>query len=289
MRYPELIKAAEAAGGRLEYIGETRYGYPIPMISKGSERKGGVLIVGGVHAREYITARLLCELTAAYSGDYPIDVVPSLNIDGAILSEHGLDEFALRMRERTRLVRINDGSTDFTLWKANIAGVDINTNFDAGWGEGEDNLGLPAPSGYVGPRPFSEPETRAARDLMERADKDYALAVAYHSKGEEVYWGFRNDTRYKREAARVARALGYKLKKTPRSAGGLKDYWTLTTGRLGLTIEVGSDVFPHPYPLSELSALVRQQTGMFGLYAEIAEKLYTKDYAKKGKRKNSTE
>ena len=289
MRYPELIKAAEAAGGRLEYIGATRYGYPIPVISKGSERKGGVLIVGAVHAREYITARLLLKLTAAYSGDYPIDVVPSLNIDGAILAEHGLDEFALRMRERTRLVRINDGSTDFSLWKANIAGVDINNNFDAGWGEGEYNRALPAPAGYVGPRPFSEPETRAARDLMEREDKDYALVVAYHAKGEEVYWGFRKDTRYRREAARVARALGYRLKKTPRSAGGLKDYWTLTTGRLGLTVEVGRDEFAHPYPLSELDELVRGHAGMFGLYADIAEKLCNGAYKKAAKRNNVEE
>ena len=272
MRYPELIKAAEAAGGRLEYIGETRYGYPIPMISKGSERKGGVLIVGGVHAREYITARLLLELTAAYSGDYPIDVVPSLNIDGAILSEHGLDEFALRMRERTRLVRINDGSTDFTLWKANIAGVDINTNFDAGWGEGEYNLGLPAPAGYVGVRPFSEPETRIVRSLIKSGR--YAVAVAYHSKGEEVYWGFGQNNDYRDEAEKIAELFGYKPKQTPDSAGGLKDYWIQETGLPGFTVEVGKDAFPHPYPESELDNLIRTHAGAFGLYAEIAERVW---------------
>ena len=273
MRYPEFIEAAERAGGISEYIGATRYGYPVPLISKGTG-KGGVLIVGGVHAREYITARLLLRLIADYDGERTVDVVPLLDIDGALLAEYGIDEFALRMKERLRLIRLNDGSTDFSRWKANLAGVDLNTNFDAGWGEGEHNVFFPAPSDYVGDCPFSEPETRAVRDLMAREDKDYALVVAYHSKGEEVYWGFRKDARYKKEALRVARALGYKLKKTPRSAGGLKDYWTLTTGRLGLTVGVGEDGFEHPYPLSELDTMVARHAGILGIYSAIAEELY---------------
>jgi len=64
------------------------------------------------------------------------------------------------------------------------------------------------------------------------------------------------------------------LKTSKGSAGGLKDYWTMMSGRLGLTIEVGNDRFPHPYPLSELGSLVEKHKKSIELIANMGEGLW---------------
>ena len=271
MLISDIISSAQRAG-KVTYAGKSLYGHPIPMIRLGAPAAGAALIVGTVHAREHITGRLLTELASRYSGEYPVDVVPYLNPDGAILATEGLTAFALKNAERLRLLRLNGGSTDFSLWKANLRGVDLNVNFDAGWGTGAKNVKVPGSENYIGSYPFSEPETRLVRSLIKSGR--YAVAVAYHSKGEEVYWGFGQNNDYRDEAEKIAELLGYKPKQTPDSAGGLKDYWIQETGLPGFTVEVGKDAFPHPYPESELDNLIRTHAGAFGLYAEIAERVW---------------
>ncbi|MDD3946620.1 MAG: M14 family zinc carboxypeptidase [Clostridia bacterium] len=272
--YKDYLDCCYQCGAFLATVGYTVKGREIKMLTKGiGEAK--TLIVGGVHAREHITCDLLLALTAAYEGRNAIDVIPALNLDGILLTKLGLNGIPLTLRERNLLLAANNGDTDFSLWKANIRAVDINNNFDAGWGEGKGNVFAPAPHGYVGTHPHSEPETVAAVKLMD--SRKYSLVIAYHSKGEEVYWGFRNKKPYKKEATRIADALGYPLKETPESAGGLKDYWIQKTGRLGLTVEVGEDRFPHPYPVSELPNLVARHKDIFRLSGEIATELWNKD------------
>lgn len=252
-------------------VGKTTLGREILMISKGKGAR--VLVVGGVHAREHITSKLLAELMLRYEGDYAVDCIPALNPDGILLAKNGLNSVN-NAEIKTKLQRINGNSTDFSLWKANARGVDINVNFDALWGKGEGSVFYPSPSSYVGEAPESEPETRAAAELLRTGR--YTLVVAYHSKGEEVYWGFNGDYRYKNEAARVANYLGYRLKTTPNSAGGLKDYWTAFTGKLGLTIEVGKDYYPHPYPESELGNLIKTHSRALELFGRVGEELWIK-------------
>ena len=260
--------------GTLSYVGETALNTPIPMISKGKGEKGKVLLVGAVHAREYITAPLLLDLINDYDGDYPVDCIPLLNVDGVSLVTEGLNGLTLKLRDRQTLLRLNGGSTDFSLWKANLRGVDLNLNADADWGKGRGNLNYPNPEGYIGPFPFSEKESYAVQRLID--SNDYALMVCYHSKGEEVYYGYKRNHRYRKEALRVAEKLQYKLKTTPYSTGGLKDYFTLKTGYLGLTIEVGSDALSHPITLDHLEELKERHKGIINLYTEIAQKIWTK-------------
>lgn len=272
--YNHYLERCYKAGAFIRTVGSTVQGREIKMLTKGIGQ-AKVLIVGGVHAREHITTELLFALTEAYDGSYAIDVVPALNIDGILLATLGINGLALKMRDRDFLISANGENLDFSLWKANIRSVDINNNFDAGWGEGRGNVFVPASSGYVGTHPASEPETVAAVKLMDTLK--YSLVIAYHSKGEEVYWGFRDRKPHKEAAESVAAALGYAVKETPESAGGLKDYWIAKTGRAGLTVEVGEDRFPHPYPESELPNLIERHKDIFRLYGETAEKLWKKD------------
>lgn len=273
MRYGEFIKRCRAAGGEVGFIGRTVCGTPIPIVRKGKNAPK-VLIVGTVHAREYITGHLLLDLIAEYGGKTKIDVVPILDIDGATLAEDGLDALNASDKVKSNLIKINGGSTDFRLWKANARGVDLNVNFDADWANGRGNVFYPAPHGYVGEHALSEPETRAVSALM--SDETYALVVAYHAKGEEVYWGFGGDLSYKKEAMTIAEKLGYTLKTTPWSTGGLKDEFVKKTGRLGLTVEVGEDKYPHPYPMSEYGKIKEKHRGILDLYAQTARELWTK-------------
>ncbi|MFR1983948.1 MAG: M14 family zinc carboxypeptidase [Christensenellaceae bacterium] len=111
-------------------------------------------------------------------------IVPLMNPDGALLSQCGLSSVA-DGAARERLLRINGGE-DFSLWKANGAGVDLNVNFDADWGEGKRNVRAAASENYIGPEPFSEPETRALKAFTEEIRPDYTLS--YHTKGGEIYW-----------------------------------------------------------------------------------------------------
>lgn len=269
----DIIAACEKTGGAVSYIGYTALGHRIPMITKGCGKER-ILIVAGVHAREHITVPLVLALMTQYKGKFAVDCVPVLNIDGVLLAKNGLNALPLRINERQNLIKINGGKTDFSLWKANARAVDINVNFDAGWGEGKGNALLPAPESYIGRCPASEPETQSIVRLL--SERNYVLVAAYHSKGEEVYYGFRDNKKYQEEARIFANSLNYALKETPESAGGLKDYFTCKTGRLGLTVEVGSDLLPHPYPESELPNLIKRHSGSVELLTEIARGLWTK-------------
>ena len=273
MQVNDFLSSLNNVGGTLSYVGETTLGESIPMLSKG-KGIGGVLLIGSTHAREYITSYLLRDLFEEYQGDYPVDLIPMLNIDGVRLCIGGLNALTLKLRDRITLMRINGGSTDFSTWKANVRGVDLNVNTDAKWGEGQGNLTYPSPQSYVGPCPFSEVESYAIKRVIDEGN--YSLIVCYHSKGEEVYYGFSNNHKYRAEASMVANKLGYKLKRTPKSTGGIKDYFTHSTGRLGLTIEIGSDKLEHPITLERLDELKEKHRGIIDLYAEIAKKLWTK-------------
>jgi g-D-glutamyl-meso-diaminopimelate peptidase len=270
--YKEIEKLAEESGAAIEYIGVTYLGYPIPLLTKGAG-DGGTLLVGGVHAREYITSYLLFELIKNYQGELRIDCVPILNIDGVLLSRMGRKLFPSKHGAYRELLEMNGGK-DFSMWKANIRGVDINTNFDAEWGSGLLNIREPGAENYIGPFAESENETRA---VIDRLSHGYDMVVAYHSKGEEIYYGFGEDLSHKEQALRVADFLGYQLKTSAGSAGGLKDYCVLK-GIFALTIEVGEDRFSHPYPMKELPKLIKKHTGSLELFnsigAQIAGRIY---------------
>ena len=68
--------------------------------------------------------------------------------------------------------------------RLNGRGVDLNRNFPAGWRPG----GRPGDLQYPGPRPFSEPETRAAARLIDQVRPD--VTIWYHQHMDLVWaWG----------------------------------------------------------------------------------------------------
>lgn len=186
----------------LSTIGNSVEGVPIHMIRLGRGDRN-ILVVGSLHAREWINTPVLMESVRTYARDYysfcaiqgePIRyildryslyIVPLANPDGMKLQQFGADAFPAR---RNNLIRINRNRTDFTRWKANIRGVDLNRNWNVQWNVPKrgDWPNLPSPENHKGPFPESEPEVRAIADWVRANNPE--LILDYHSSGEIFFW-----------------------------------------------------------------------------------------------------
>ena len=239
-------------------IGYSRLGREIPLFP--AERGDAVvLLVGGIHAREHITCDVVREIAEKADG---IDCVPCLNPDGRaiVLGE-----------EKPRI----SFSGDVRLWKANAFGVDLNVNFDAAWGTGKYNVTVPGSENYIGPYPESEPETKAICRLLR--EKRYPLVLTYHTLGEEVYWGFGSNYAFRQQAEEYASAVGYPLRKSLGSAGGLKDWYCLTFDGLALTVEMGKSEWGHPCPPEKKEELVDRHLRSMQLVKRLGEEIARKN------------
>lgn len=269
MEREELLVSKLKELGEVEIIGKTYLGRNIPLVKIGKNAK--VLLIASVHAREHITSTLLNALVSEKSeiDGCNFDYLPYANLDGVLLAKYGLDTVKDE-NARKQLLNINKGSEDFSLWKANARGVDINVNFDADWGEGRYNLTYPSSANYIGKDANSEEETRAIVELLKR---NYALIVCYHSLGEEVYWGYESNFRHYEEAKEYADYVGYKLRRIEDSTGGIKDYYSLNYSGLGLTVEIGEEKYGHPYPEDKLDLLINKHKGSIRLLCKLGERI----------------
>lgn len=239
------------------------------------------------HALEWITSPVLMKFAEDFLKSYAFGVplggydvrdvwarssiflVPMVNPDGVDLVVNGLSPDNPYYRG---LLAWNGGSADFSAnWEANIRGVDLNHNYDAGWEQSKEQeaaLGItgPGPTRYSGPYPLSEPESRAMVRFT-RAH-DFRLTLAYHAQGRVIYWNFRNmappEARVIGE--NLSQISGYALEEATGAASvaGYKDWFTQDYHRPGYTVEVGSGT--NPLPLSQFDGIYRENLGML-LYA----------------------
>lgn len=179
-RYPELCK--------LESIGKTVEGRDIWALhitaAADPTTVPRVLNFGLTHAREWISMEL------------PHAVIRKL------LEGQATDP-ALRTLIETRLITVipvlnpdglNYSQTKYTMWRKNRAkkgmsvGVDVNRNFEMGWGLGSSSFS--GSDVYRGPEANSEEETKALLALVTR--KRYNVSLSVHSYSELILypWGF---------------------------------------------------------------------------------------------------
>ena len=227
-------------------IGKSLFGRTVYAMKVGDGSPCGI-VQCAVHGREYITAKLALAQYTLGVAKGSCWFVPLVNPDGALLSEVGLSSVA-NERDRENLLKINGGKEDFSLWKANGRGVDLNVNFDARWGEGAKNTRTAGSENYIGETPFSEPESVALCNFTKQVRPDYT--VSYHTKGEEIYWYFYQSThtcpRDFALAQALSRSTGYPLAEAKGSAGGYKDWCIQHLHIPAFTIEVGKEECPHP-------------------------------------------
>lgn len=235
-------------------IGRSSCGRNIIYFHLGPKKGKQIIIQGGIHAREWVTALLVtAQVDFLRKEKFPIGVyfLPMTNPDGCDLCQLGAEAVG----EYAQFVREINGSDDFSLWKANARGVDLNCNFDARFGKGEGNVTRPAPASYIGAKKHSEAETRALVDFTLRINP--CMTVSYHALGREVYYEFFQTgdklLRDRSIATRVSEYLGYRLVHGDLgSAGGYKDYCISALGIPALTIEIIGEDKTHPLSNADL-------------------------------------
>lgn len=233
----------------LSTLGQEIHGFHL-----GSYDGKQILIEGGIHAREYPASLVVIGMTEYLSTqdlEGGLYIIPLMNPDGARLVLDGVDWIPCE-KQKEYILNINDGSTDFSQWKANIWAVDLNVNFDALWGEGAQNVFCPAPGNFIGYYPESEREVRELTGLAYRIRPD--LTLSYHTKGEVIYYGFESLTPEQVErdriiAEQISAINGYIPIKTENSVGGFSDWVSEYLEVPAFTIEIGPVTAPTPVPI----------------------------------------
>ena len=257
------------------FIGKSVLGRKIPVLTVG-KTAGSVLFVGGTHGSEWLTVltvlRFFEEVCFAFEhgerfcgteireflSRRGFSVIPVLNPDGTEINLVG-EKGALSSGNYVK--RLSKG--DFEHWNANARGVDLNHNFGAGWNilheqERKNRIFGPSPKQYGGPRPFSEPETRAVCGFC--STFDISRLYSFHSQGEEIYWyyGVKTPMISRDMAEEFALSCGYKtaFPSGMASHGGLKDWYIENFGRPGFTVEIG--LGENPLPFSDFEEIYKK-------------------------------
>ena len=241
-----------------QIIGKSLLGRNIYAVKIGCGKPVGIAQYA-IHGREFITASLALSHAQLGLSTGSCWIIPLANPDGALLSEQGLSSIE-RNKTKRELLKINGGCADFSLWKANARGVDLNVNFDADWGQGATNVRKAGAENYIGKQPFSEPETCALKDFTLQIKPNYTLS--YHTKGEEIYWYFGQSThtclRDRTLAQVLSQATGYPLCNAKGSVGGYKDWCIQQLQIPSFTIEAGADTLTHPIGVEGLEDILRK-------------------------------
>jgi N-acetylmuramoyl-L-alanine amidase len=148
----ESPAAADRESGRIVF-GHSVDGRPLVAVRVGDpDATRSALVVGNVHGDEPAGTAVTRQLLRRFRGARGVAlwVVKSVNPDG-----------------------LAAGS------RRNAHGVDLNRNFGYRWRPGPPSSGY-----YPGPRPFSEPESRAVRKLVRRIDPQ--VSVWFHQPWDQV-------------------------------------------------------------------------------------------------------
>lgn len=279
-----VLQKNAGAALRVDEIGQTVDGnklYDLRVGNPAGERH--LLVFGGIHAREYITAQLvmrqLVQLLSDQSanGSYEnmavrellsnteIHFIPMANPDGIGISQLGLEGLRTEaVRETVRQIASKDGKalTESYLrqWKSNANGVDLNRNFDALWESYNDHLGHASADHYKGTAPECELESKALADLTRQFQFDATLS--YHTQGEVIYWNFGQEGELKNMslllANHVSELTGYRLDGNFQAldTAGYKDWAISKMGIPSLTIEAGHG--GNPVDPAQMDAIWRE-------------------------------
>lgn len=260
---------------RRSSIGRSVMGKEIPEIRIGIGQKS-VHFNASIHANEWITTPVLMRFMNEYalavtnSADIrglsmyaqylqtTLSIIPMLNPDGVNLVISGPPN---EEPYRSNALVINNGSGDFSGWKANIRGVDLNKQFPALW-ERDAAIGPqePAPRDYSGTAPLTEPEVQHLAALTRTRDFDRVLA--FHTQGEVLFWGFEGLEPPESEALanEFAAVSGYRAVRYVESTAGYKDWFIQDWRRPGFTIELG--LGENPLPLSQFGTIYDAALGI---------------------------
>ena len=252
---------------QLSSIGQTHQGRGLWVLKisdnvADDEDEPEVLMDGGFHGDEWIgseTATFIAyQLVNGYGVDSEITqmvnereiwVIPMVNPDGRAIDSYGDGNNPSTYRGWRKNARDNNQNGAWDSYD----GVDLNRNFDLGWGVGASTS--PSNIEYQGPTSFSEPETQAFRSFVN--SRDFQIYTSYHSYGRRIYypWGYQSDPTA--DDARFREVANELLTYLPNYSavragaygpeGGCSDDWMYQNFRaMAFTIEVALTDRPDP-------------------------------------------
>ena len=282
-RYPFLA---------VQRVGVSVMGRPLAAVAMGSGAKQ-VFYNASHHANEWITSTLTMTYLERYCEAYTsgrgiggyaarelferctLFLLPLVNPDGADLVTGAIEKDDSYYRRAEAMSEYYPSIPFPNGWKANIAGVDLNLQYPAGWEEAqrikyEQGYTRPGPRDYVGTAPLTEPEARAVYAFTRAAD--FQLTLSYHTQGGVIFYKFLNfdPPRADEIALAFSAASGYETMDTPYDSGfaGSKDWFIQTYNRPGFTIEAGYG--ESPLPLSQFPSIYRDNEGILTLGMALA-------------------
>src|SRR4051794_22492585 len=174
---------------RTSVIGHSVDGRAIHTVESGTPGRPRILVVGRIHGNECAGMAVIRALRRRPPPAHAdLWLVPTLNPDGRAAAT-----------------------------RQNAHGGDLNRNFAAGW----TRHGAPGSTYYSGPRPFSEPETQAARRLITSIRPK--VTIWYHQHMRLVWTSGRSVP----AGRRYATTVGLRLY-VHRSPGGAASEWIRT-------------------------------------------------------------
>ncbi|KAH8380025.1 hypothetical protein KR009_008539 [Drosophila setifemur] len=181
------------------YLASTNGKSNSPVVHKGDNSRNTVFIEAGTHAREWIsiTTALNCiyQLTERYTRNIEVlrklrfIIVPLVNPDGY---------------EYSRTKNLNWRKNRRPHKASKLVGTDCNRNYDIFWSSGPSKTNR---NTFKGEHPFSEPETRAMRNTLERLSPNLLFFLSLHSYGQCIMYPFgycRDSPFYWRELSSLA-------------------------------------------------------------------------------------
>lgn len=176
-----------------------------------AETKPAVFFMGGHHAREHLSVETPLRITQWLLEEYTkgnprvvglvnsrdIHVVPAINPDGLEWDVEG-------GRYKTwRKNRAQNGDGTY--------GVDLNRNYGHGWGTGGSSKDTSSDV-YMGPKPFSEPETQAVKKWVEDHE-NITVLLSFHTFSKLILypWGATYDPISDSRARNVHETMAKKM------------------------------------------------------------------------------
>ncbi|MBQ8749545.1 MAG: hypothetical protein IJZ29_03660 [Clostridia bacterium] len=284
-----ILALGELQGVDVFRVGYSLLGRDIYGVHIGNYTGKQIILTGAIHAREYVTSLLLIEMVRylynkSFNGGFYF--IPLVNPDGVDLVLSGTNNLPCE-KLREFILLVNDGSNDFSFWKANANAVDMNVNFDAGWGTGVQNVFCPAPANFVGYYPNSEREVRSLIDFTLKNMP--AMTIDYHTRGEVIYYGFDTQTEQERAnnlkiASDIAEVTGYTVERSIGSVGGYQD-WSIATLKIpSVTVEVGNAQMSYPITEEYLPELFERNKDVPLVALNSVNRIYSQTTRVKGTR-----
>ncbi|XP_048509951.1 carboxypeptidase B-like [Athalia rosae] len=286
LRYNEMwdfVNATIRKEPRAKFInvGTTFQGRKMIGVELSTSDKNPVIVIdGGIHAREWAAPMSVLYVLQNLIKDRKIlekltfYIIPLVNPDGYEYSH------------------VEDRLWRKTMSKSSISkclGVDANRNFDSHWNEfGADRD--PCSNQYSGPHAFSEPESRAIRDLIKTVKP--VMYLTFHAYGPLVLhpWGFTTELPENskelnslgmKAAAEVARTFNtiYTVGSATNvlyAASGGSDDWSMEKAGVPLVYCIELEDFGSHFelPPTRLHEVVQQADTMVKIFTEYVKDKY---------------